>query len=109
MTSLPLAETELEVDHQVVGKTPDKQANQKNGDYNSEHFEQNFASYLKSVQQQALSRNMAALPETDSEEDNDVLVHHQVAVDTSRTRQKTQTKASKATEEQVRDDCSEAE
>ena len=31
----------------------------------------------------------------------DVLLHHQVTVDTSRTRQETQTKASKATEEQV--------
>ena len=118
---LPLAKIEPEVDQQVVEKTPDKHVKRKISDYNSERVKENLAPYTKSDQQQAPSRNMAPLPKSASEsdqqqapyrtmaplpesaqeEDSDILLHHTVTVDTSRTRQETQNKASKATAEQV--------
>ena len=122
---LPSAKQELEVEHKTVDKQLVEPVHQQDGDYHDGQFEHDSNACLsmvqkqvqlrgmaplpevipqaveKFVQQQVQTRYMAALPETDSEEDNDVLVHHQVAVDTSRTRQETQTKASKAKEEQV--------
>ena len=48
------------------------------------------------------SRNMAPLPESASEEEDIVLLHHQVTLDNSRTRQEHQTKATEK-QEQPRD------
>ena len=86
---IPQAVEEVRVHHQAAtdtAKIHQKTAgSSKQYETHSVHNQEGGSNSAQQfVQQQAKKRNMAALPETNSEDTTDLSVHHQAAVDTTK-------------------------